>query len=169
MISNKGFHLNEDQILQAVVGGSDLPQALLEHLSQCSQCRGQIDNMEKDLAQLGRMGKQFSPSPRKKVSLPAEKPHRAFRWSRQMSTALGAAVASLVIWFGATHFFINTDPEIDLARDMEASAQFMMEISMLAENALPQEFFDMEETDEEYMDAMEMDVDDDFFQLIQNT
>ncbi len=175
MSTIKDIHLKEDQILRAVVDESDLPAALMKHLRQCAQCREEKEKIQMGLARLGRMGADFSPSPKKRVKLPTNEYQVSVRWLRPMTGVLGMALACLVIWFGAALFFSDKGPGINRAQEIAESAQFMLEISMLSENALPQEFldqdsFDMEEIDEqEYLDDLEINIEDDFFEITQDT
>lgn len=153
MTSQKDLHLEEDQLLIAVVDETDLPQSQRNHLLICRQCREGKEKIEEDLARLGHMAERFSPSPKRKVSLPAEKPQRSFWWSWQTRTALGAAVVAIFIAIvGIPTLFENT-------QEMLEDEEFMTEISMLAENALPQEYLDItgetgEEMYEEFMEFM---------------
>ena len=153
MTSQKDLHLEEDQLVIAVVDETDLSQSQRNHLLICRQCREGKEKIEEDLARLGQMTERFSPSPKRKVSLPAEKPQRSFWWSWQTKTALGAALVAIFIGVaGIPTLFENK-------QEMLEDEEFMTEVSMLAENALPQEYLDItgetgEEMDEEFMEFM---------------
>lgn len=162
MISQKDLHLEEDQLLKAVMDETDLSQSQRDHLLICRQCREGREKIEEDLAQLGQMAERFSPSSKRKFSLPAEKPQRSFSWSWQWRTALGAAVAAIFIGVvGIPTLFENTQGirENTYTQEMLEAEEFMTEVSMLAENALPQEYLDItgetdEELDEGFMEFM---------------
>jgi len=160
MTSQKDLHLEEDQLLKAVVDETDLSQSQRDHLLICRQCREVKERIEEGLTQLGQMAERFSPSPKRRVSLPAEKPQRSLWWSWQTRTALGAAVAAIFIGIvGIPTLFENKQGirENTYTQEMLEAEEFMTEVSMLAENALPQEYLDItgetdEEPDEEFME-----------------
>ena len=49
------FHLNEDDILQAVIDDDDLSALQQQHLGQCAQCRQRKAQLEQELARLGQL------------------------------------------------------------------------------------------------------------------
>ena len=160
MTSQKDLHLEEDQLLIAVVDETDLSQSQRNHLLTCRQCREGREKIEGDLARLGQMTEHFSPSPKRRISLPPEKSQRSFWWSWQTRTTLGAAVAAIFIGIvGIPTLFENMQAirGNTYTQEMLEAEQFMTEVSMLAENALPQEYLDItgetdEEPDEEFME-----------------
>lgn len=162
MTSLKGVHLEEDQLLIAVVDETDLPQSQRDHLLVCRQCKEDKEKIEEDLAHLGQMTERFSPSPKRKVSLPPEKPQRFFWWSWQTRTALGAVVVAIFIGIvGIPTLFDYTRGirENTYTQKILEEEEFMTDVSMLAENALPQEYLDItgetdEEMDEEFLEFM---------------
>jgi hypothetical protein len=163
MNPDTSVHLNEDQIIRAVVDGDNLPRALRTHLSECPQCTANKEKIESDLARLGRMAERFSPSPEKKVLLPAEKPKQSIWWSWQWHAAFGAAAAAVFVIFvmGITPFFRPAPGGKDrtYTEQMAEAESFMTEVDMLAKNALSQEYMDIagesdEEPDEEFMDFL---------------
>ena len=153
MNSHKSLHLEEDQLIRAVGEEADLPETLREHLSECTQCRAARRRIEEDLARLGRMAERLSPSPLRKVSLPTEKPQRAFRWSWQWRAAFGVGATAVFAVFvlGMPPLFKHTPEESTYTQEMLEAEEFMAEISMLAENALPSVYLDMAgESDPEF-------------------
>ncbi len=65
MTSQKDLHLEEDQLLKAVVDETDLSQSQRDHLLICRQCREGREKIEEDLTRLGQMTERFSPSPKR--------------------------------------------------------------------------------------------------------
>ena len=173
MSSLKDLHLDEDHLLKAVVDKADLPRSQREHLSHCHKCRKRKDAIEKDLALLGQQAKRFCPSPRRKISMPVEKPRRL--WSWLWRTAIGAAVAALFIGVLGIPTLFHKTPRLDesnLAQEMLEAEEFMLEVSKLAENALPQEYLNItgdmddqpdENVDEEFLEFMAPAMEDDFW------
>ncbi len=171
MSSDKNLHLKEGQLTKAVVDESDLSQSQREHLSDCRQCRERKEKIEAGLSQLGQMAEHFSPSPEKKFSLPLQKQRRSFLWSWQWRTTIGAAVAAIFIAIVGipTQYQGSQDPE-ELTQEMLEAENFMIEVSMLVESALPQEYIDItgetgDETDEEFMDFMTSEIEDDSYSI----
>jgi len=174
MNSKRITHLSEDHIIRAVVDHADLTRELQEHLSQCPQCGAKKRQAEENLAQLGRMAEQFSPTPQRPIRLPARQ-SRAFFLSRPWQFALGTAFACLFIWVLAGPLLFKDGPVRKAGvstRDMiESDQQFMTDVAMLSENALPQEYMDMigesdEDSDEDFMDFLIPSLEDDNVSLI---
>jgi hypothetical protein len=160
MSLDNGLHLDEDQIIQALVDEAELAPALREHLSLCPQCRGSKERFEQELSKLSRMAKHFSPSPIRRVSLGGEKPRRPIWWSRKWRPVFGIAVAAVFVMFlvGVPALF-RTIPvsTVDIkAKETWEAEQFMAEASMLEENALSPIYQDIcgesvSSLDEEFM------------------
>jgi len=153
MSSHRNLHLEEDQLIRAVVEESDLPETLREHLSGCPECRAAKKRIEEDLARLGQMAKRLSPSPLRKVSLPSEKSQNAFRWTWQWRVAFGVGAAAVFAVFvmGMPPLFKHTPEESTYTQEMLETEEFMAEVSMLSENALPSVYLDMAgESDPEF-------------------
>jgi len=154
-------HLDEDQLIRAVVNKTDLRQDLRKHLSECGHCSERKRRMEEDLLQLGRMAERFSPSPQRKVQLPAKQPYRTIRWSWGWRTALGVAAAAvfMLLVIDLPPLF-KPEPVVNITPYTQGTIEdeaLMTEISRLSENALPQEYMDMigasdEDSEEDFMD-----------------
>ena len=160
MKSDKDFHLDEDQILRAVVDEADLPRSVREHLSTCPLCRANKEQLEQDLNRLGRMAERFTPLPGKRVSLPEPKPRGGMDWVWNRRVAFGiTAMTALLIIFVWWSPLLRTIPETGtgtLIQEFWESDQLMTDVSMLVENALPPVFLDItgesdSEFDEEFM------------------
>jgi uncharacterized protein YbaR (Trm112 family) len=158
--TNNGFHLDDDQILWSVVDEAELPLPLREHLTACPVCQGNKDRLAKDLAQMGQMAERFAPLPKKPVSLPVEEPRSAIRWSWGWRTFLGAAVAAtlalIFVWKAPIFRTPSGNNAGTVAWEMQEEEQFMTEIALLVENALPPVYQDISEEstpglDEEFM------------------
>ena len=157
MSSVKDLHLDEDHLLKALVDEADLPRVQREHLAHCHECRKRKEAIAENLARLGRQAEQFCPSPRRKISLPVEKPRRL--WSWQWRTAIGAAVAALFIGVVGIPALFEKMPGLDKSnplQEMVDAEELMFEVSMLVENALPQEYLEItgdmdDEADEDDM------------------
>ena len=147
MSSDKGLHLDEDQLLWAVVDEAELPPPLQGHLSTCPQCRAAKGKFEQDLARLGQMAQRFAPLPRKRVSLPVEKPRISMWWPWDWRAYFGVAVTValmiVIVWWSAPFRTTPEDSGDMLAQEMRDDVRIMTEISMLVENALPPAYQDI--------------------------
>lgn len=165
----ENVHLDEDQLVRAVVDESELPVAVRDHLSVCSTCRAEKERLERDLARLGQMAKHFAPSSGKRVVLPLEKPKgfRRWFWNWRMVLVTGVAAVGVIVvalWF----VLFMTAPEkgvATLAREMWEDERFMGDVTLLEENALSPihqnitgEFYPV--LDEEFMEFVVPSVED---------
>ena len=160
MSPDRDFHLDEDKLLWAVVDEAELPPPLQEHLSTCPRCRAAKERLEQDLARLGQMAERFAPLPRKRVSVPVEKPRSSIWWSWSRRSYIGAAVTVtlmiVIVWWSALFRTTSEDSGDMLAREMWEADRVMTEVSMLVENALPPVYLDIcgksyPDYDEEFM------------------
>jgi hypothetical protein len=145
--TDKDLHLDEDQLLWAVVGEAEFPLPLQEHLSACPHCRANKESFEQDLARLGQTAERFAPLPKRRVSLPVEKPRGFIGWSWGWRTYVSAAVAAALVlvfvwWSPTTRTTPGGNGDI-VALEMQEAEQFMTEVSMLVENALPPVYQDI--------------------------
>lgn len=142
-------HLDEDQIIRAVVDEGQLSLSSRNHLDHCDQCSARKSNLEKDLARLRKAAEQFVPLPRGRLNLrEAQKPD-PMRWLWNWRTISGAAIAVAVLvmivwWTGQQQGRFESPGGANLiASDINKSESLMTEISILSENALPQVYLDI--------------------------
>jgi hypothetical protein len=175
--NEKNHHLNEDQIIRAVVDARELSISFRQHLDNCNQCRVQKAHLEENLARLGQAARQFSPLPSKGLDLKALETSPLIRWSWNWKTALGTTLATAVLfifmWWASQgrEMFETSGRENVVANDVKASESLMMEVNILSENALPQEYLDIAaETElvinEEFMNFIIPLVEDDSLTII---
>ena len=149
MSTNQEAHLNEDQLLWALVDKTRLPDALQAHLAECPLCRGQKQRLENDLAELGEIAGRSVPKPQKRVRLPmnlsaSRKPHRWY-WQTAMGAAVAVLVIFSVIWWPGTGLFVPGTNTPVAAWDRQDDEKFMAEVRVLTENDLPQVYLDISE------------------------
>jgi hypothetical protein len=147
MSVDKSVHLSEDQLIMAIVEESDLPISLREHLYTCPQCRSDKVRFEQKLTQVGRMAKNYTPPSKRRISLPDSEPRSFYLWFSGRRAAFGLALTVamliLVVWWTAP-FKITPEGGVEItAREMQEAESFMTEISLLAENALPTVYMDI--------------------------
>jgi len=141
MNSNNIHHLDENQLIQAVVDASDLPITVQAHLAACRHCQNSKQSFERELTNLGQLARQFAPKPQRRISLPVQKTRSRFSnfrdWRSIIAAAATVAVVFVVVWGiniarnGSEHRTANRVAE------MQAAKQLMTEVDMLVDNALP--------------------------------
>ena len=134
-------HLNEQQLIQAVVDENDLPRSVQMHLGHCDQCRLGKQNFEQDLVHLGEIAERYAPQPQKRIVLPVNETEST-RWSfLNLRHAIGAAAAVavvLVVFWGTTTLRDLTGYGTGgTPSELMEARQLMTEVNMLVDNALP--------------------------------
>ena len=163
MTNEQEGHLNEEQLLLAVVDETDLPASLRDHLKTCPVCSAEKGRFQQNLGRLGHMAERSAPSPSRKVNLPvhesAQRPLPWYwNWRNTFAAGMATGVLALVIVYGS--MLVKTTQEAELAsltQEMWEDDQLMTEISELAENALPAFYLDISgepdpDFDEEFID-----------------
>ena len=137
----KEQHLDEQQLIQAVVDENDLPQSMQVHLVSCHQCRSSKVSFEQELVHLGQLAERYSPPPQRKITIPVHEARNS-RWSfLNWRNAIGAAatVAAVLLVFWGTTSLRNLS-EFGTAgapSELMEAKRLMTEVNMLVENALP--------------------------------
>ena len=156
-------HLDEQQLIQAAVDESDLPQSVKMHLGDCHQCRSEKESFEQEMAALGQLAERYAPQPQKRIVLPVQEARGArwtfLNWRHAVGAAASVAVVLMVFW-GTTTFrnLTGYGTAGDPAELLEAR-QLMTEVNMLVDNALPPLYL---EISAEY----KPDEDKDFYQFL---
>lgn len=152
-------HLEEDDILQAVIDDTDLSVLQQQHLAECSQCRTHKERLEHELARLGQLAERYAPKPQRRIIVAEQKVRwPLLNWRIAFSAAAVAAVI-LIVW-GTVLIQNQQQGSIgNLAQDMVEAERLMTQINILVENALPQVYLDIVgETslslDEDFMDFL---------------
>jgi hypothetical protein len=93
------------------------------------------------------MAGRFAPSPTKPVALPVDKPRTIVGWSWGWRTFVGAAVAAALILAVLWRTPVLRTPPVEngnmVAVEMLDAEEFMTEIAMLVDNALPAVYLDI--------------------------
>ena len=136
-------HLEENDILQAVIDDTDLSMLHQQHLQECFQCRSQKERLENELTRLGQLAEHYAPEPQRRVRVPEQKVRAPF-FNRGFAFS-AAAVAAVIIVVWAT-FLIRSQQQGsigNLAQNMVEAERLMLEIDALVDNALPQVYLDI--------------------------
>lgn len=134
-----GGHLNEDQLIRAIVDENDLSDTERNHLSECRLCRANILEFENLMNNFSVMAKTFAPLPRKKILLP-EFPE-FFRYPRLQPVFAAASVILLLLLIG----ILRSDPRSvqhgeqpsGIIIEMEKDEQLISEIRELEDYPIP--------------------------------
>lgn len=137
----KERHLDEQQLIQAVVDENDLPRSMQAHLVSCHQCRSSKVSFEQELGQLGQLAERYSPPPQRRITIPvheARSPRGTF-WNWRNAIAAAATVtAVLLVFWGTTSFRQPTEFKIaGTPSELMEAKRLMTEVNVLVENALP--------------------------------
>ena len=137
----KEQHLDEQQLIQAVVDENDLPRSMQAHLVSCHQCRSSKVSFEQELVRLGQLAERYSPPPQRKITVPVHEA-RSPRWSflnwRNAIAAAATVAAVLFVFWGTTS--LRNPTEFGIAgtpSELMEAKRLMTEVNMLVENALP--------------------------------
>ena len=141
MKSENMQHLDEDQIIQAVVDVADLPQAVKLHLAKCSRCLADMNSFEHEMALLGQKVEQFVPKPQRRILLPAPKTVNPFRnlmdWRNLAVAAATVSAIFLLVWGTNIARYFSEPGGSNLTAEMAEAEMLMTEVNTLIDNALP--------------------------------
>ena len=141
MILDNQQHLDEQQLIQAVVDENDLPRTMQTHLVTCHQCRSSKESFEQELARLGQIAERYAPKPQKRITLPVHEARSTLWTFLNWRNAIGAAAtvaAVLLVFWGTTSVRNRTEfGTAGAPSELMEAKRLMTEVNMLVENALP--------------------------------
>jgi hypothetical protein len=134
-------HLDEEQLVQAVVDATDLPHSVQAHLAKCGQCLAGKNSFEFEMTKLSQQVERFAPKPQRRILLPVQKTKNPLRnlldWRNLVAAAATVTAVFILVW--GTNMVRNPSvpgAEI-LAAEMEEAERLMTEVNTLVDNALP--------------------------------
>jgi predicted anti-sigma-YlaC factor YlaD len=136
-------HLEEDDILQAVVDETDLSVLQQQHLAQCLQCRTHKEQLEQELAHLGQLAERYAPRPQKRIIVADQKVHLPLLNWRIVFSAAAVAAVILIVWGTSLIQNQRTGSIGNSAQDMVEAEKLMTQVNVLVENALPPIYLDI--------------------------
>ena len=161
MNRDKNSHLGEELILRFLIDENDVPEAARRHLATCPLCRGEKEKLEQDLLRFGRIAKQHSPVPKRRISLPEKSRRDSVSWFWNWQAASGmAAVAAIILVVISWNALFRAQPEFPIiatTQELIEAEEFMTEVDVLVNNVLPAVYQDISgetysEFDEEFID-----------------
>ena len=134
-------HLDEEQLIQAVVDAADLPDSLQTHLSECSQCLAGKNSFELEMTKLSQKAEQFAPKPQRRIILPAYKTKDPIRnllnWRNLLAAAATVTAVFILVWGTNMARNFSDHGNQNLTAEMMEAERFMTEVNTLIDNALP--------------------------------
>ena len=132
-------HLDDNQIIEAVIDEEGLNGLLRRHLSECPACRAQKEMLQARLARFGEISRGKIPlGYRKPKLIEMNAGEMAKAWTIHPALAICAALAVLALFL--TPIVINRDnlfTKSVVYREMLQDEKFMAEVRSLEENPLP--------------------------------
>ena len=134
-------HLDDEQLIQAVVDAADLPDSLQTHLTECSQCLAGKNSFELEITKLSQKAEQFAPQPQRRIILPAQKTKNPFSnlldWRNLIAAAATVTAVFILVW--GTNMVRNRSEygTQNLTAEMMEAERLMTEVNTLVDNALP--------------------------------
>lgn len=130
-------HLNEKEIVIAVVDAADLDRPRQRHLAACGQCRSQIEAVTADLAQMSRIAESTSPAVTRPFRAPPQEQasHHRLPFGRRLAAGLAVAVACIIV---GGIYWQNQLQQRHFEKEMAEAEQLMRQVDLLVENPLPQ-------------------------------
>ena len=140
-------HLDEAQLIQAVVDAADLAEPVQTHLAECSQCRAGKNSFETEMTKLSQKAEQLAPKPQRRIILPAHKTKNRFRnlldWPNLMAAAATVSAMFILVWGTNMARNLSGPVEEKMTMEMAEAERFMMEVNTLIDNALPPFYLDI--------------------------
>jgi hypothetical protein len=169
MTHDDNRHLDERDLIRAVVEEADLSEPLREHLSTCKRCRAGKERIETQLFRLGNAAEHLAPTPGGRVEIPVretlKKPGLGTWLWRTLPAAGAVAVMVIALFWWSTP--LTPIPErFRLVPESLQDEKLMAEVIILEENPLPQIYLfisgeDILDTNEEFMEFVFPDSQDD--------
>ena len=134
------LHLDDDELLRAMIDPSDLGAARQAHLHSCRHCRRQTEALTASYRRLGQMAREMAPEPRQAFRVPADKAPGRPRYLKPAMAlgVMGALVFAATLWRPFTR--ISPTPTTMVAEKFENDDRLMEEIDALVEDALPEKY-----------------------------
>ncbi len=146
MSMRQKVHVDEVQILRAIVDETDLPPNVREHLADCETCGALKARIEEDLANLGATARRLVPESRRRISVPYETRRFLPSWLNLLRPVTAGLATAVVLSVVLVFVFFRTTPEnktAKLYREMIEDEKLISEVTSLEDDALPPYYLEM--------------------------
>ena len=142
-MKNQEVHLNEDKIIRAIVDENDLTAHERNHLLKCSLCHKEKQEFQKVLNRMGDMSRELVPSPRRRFIPTVQESSSWFRWRPALATGFAIILLIVGIWWTSLFTRIQENGFMHITQIMESDQQFVAEITLVEDYALPDRYLDI--------------------------
>ncbi len=139
-MKNQDVHLNEDKIIRAIVDENDLTTSEQNHLSKCSLCQKEKQEFKQVLIRMGDMSQELVPSARRRFIPTSQKSRRLFRWQPALVTGFVIVLLMMGIWWSSLFKGLQENGSVQIVQKMESDQQFVAEITLAEDYALPDRY-----------------------------
>lgn len=151
-MTKKINHLDEQQIIEAVIDGRGLDANLRRHLFECAACHAEMEALQAGLDRFGQISRDGMPEHFRKPAI-SELGTVVFKpvWRIRPSLGIGVAFASILALL-LSPLTLNRERiyTVDAVyQEMLQDDKFMTEIENLEENPLPRLYVDTDPGDDD--------------------
>ncbi len=139
-MKNQDVHLNEDKIIRAIVDENDLTTSEQNHLSKCSLCQKEKQEFKQVLIRMGDMSQELVPSARRRFIPTSQKSRSLFRWQPALVTGFVIVLLMMGIWWSSLFKGLQENGSVQIVQKMESDQQFVAEITLAEDYALPDRY-----------------------------
>jgi len=146
MKSGNNVHLQEEQVLWAVIDEKELSEVEQQHLLTCPVCKKQVALFKSDLQEFGQKAYQAVPPLSRPVKLPGEKPSSVRHNAGWLPFFGAAAMASFVVFFYFMGLQTTVPQHVTTMQSQESLLEdesLMREISEMVEYPLSEDLYEI--------------------------
>lgn len=137
-------HINQDELIMAVIDKTSLTPEKQDHLAACQICRSASERLGCDLMSLGDMTKAVVPPMQTTIMLPEAKVREPARpWGLRLAYGSALAAALVVLMLAVPFFKVTPHNKMEvLYQNILSDAKLMIEIDRMVENPMPDAWAD---------------------------
>jgi hypothetical protein len=139
-MKNQDEHLNEYKIIKAIVDENDLTSTEQNHLSNCSSCQKEKQEFEQVLSRMGDMSQELVPPPRSRFVFTPQESRSWFKWQPALATGFIVVLLLMGIWWSPLFKRFQENGSVQIVQKTEDNQQFVAEISLVEDYALPDSY-----------------------------
>ena len=139
-MKNQDIHLNDDRLVRAIVDENDLTTTEQNHLSNCSTCQKEKQELEQVLHRMGDMSQELVPSPQRRFIFTPQNSRSSFRWQPALATGCVIVLLMMGIWWSPLFKRFQENGSVQITQKIESDQQFVGEISLVEDYALPDRY-----------------------------